>query len=149
MILISCIGFDHAKTYIREVKVKESTFLGFIQKSMLLVACTFLMMHAFVPHTHHLPSGHQVDFYDSESNSVFDFLSVAFHLDQGENHLEDFERSDITFDFGLIQLGLLSIYNANLRAVSVQNVSEFFSYNQDAHSLIFRSCSSPRGPPAG
>ncbi|MEQ6168891.1 MULTISPECIES: hypothetical protein [unclassified Ekhidna] len=65
-----------------------------LSKIALFVAVSFLMLHTFMPH-HHLDQISEEQHFTehSEADSLIDFIRLAFHLNPGENHLEEFEQN--------------------------------------------------------
>lgn len=63
-------------------------------KVLMMVAGGILLMHSFLPHSHHdeLSDTEHTEVHE-EAESILDFFRLAFHVNQGENHLEDFKNS--------------------------------------------------------
>lgn len=120
-----------------------------LSKWMMATACAFLMMHTFVPHNHHRPAAHGVDYYQSENKSIIDFLAFAFDLDQGEDHLENFERSQSSFDFATIPVVLLVLVQPTFLVDDAEISNWGVHFNGSVQNLVFLSCSRFRGPPRG
>ena len=60
----------------------------------MFLAISILMMHSVLPHQHHnqIPDErHSIE--HAEANSILDYILLAFHVNPGENHLEEFEKA--------------------------------------------------------
>ena len=63
----------------------------------LLLAGTLFLLHTLVPHEHHAELSEEDHIGQHESaRSLLDFLQLAFHLDQGKGHLEEYQNADET-----------------------------------------------------
>lgn len=59
-----------------------------------MLAGAILLMHSILPHEHHseLDENQHVEDHETAS-SLLDYIKLAFHLDPGQNHLEEFQVS--------------------------------------------------------
>lgn len=54
-------------------------------------ALLIVLLHSFIPHKHHSEfSFTEHESVHQEASNIIDFLSLAFHVDHGEKHLEEF-----------------------------------------------------------
>ena len=69
---------------------------------LILMAGSILLLHTLMPHQHHseLEAKENFELHESARNWL-DLIKLAFHLDQGDDHLENYKISDnlrIIFD---------------------------------------------------
>ncbi|MFY0652279.1 MAG: hypothetical protein JXQ96_09615 [Cyclobacteriaceae bacterium] len=71
-----------------------------IRKISLILAGAILLLHTVLPHEHHseLDEAEHVTQHETATGWL-DFIMLAFHLDQGEGHLEKYQvpSSNILF----------------------------------------------------
>jgi hypothetical protein len=60
---------------------------------ILFLAASIILMHNATPHFHHDMSSVSHATEDEVASTIFDYLQLAFHLDLGEDHLANFEKS--------------------------------------------------------
>ncbi|WP_421765563.1 hypothetical protein [Ekhidna sp.] len=117
-----------------------------ISKIALFVAVSFLMLHTFMPHHHSDQISEEQHFIEhSEADSLIDFIRLAFHLNPGENHLEEFEQNTgVTLHFPVADFHKIEVPN---QVIDIATPS--FTKAQDvAIEHQFTSLSlSFRGPP--
>lgn len=120
--------------------------IGFIA---LLLAVGVLFLHNTLPHTHHTESDEMLHNAEhQEANSLLDYLRLAFHIDLGGDHLENFEHAnELAVDAPPVHL--LNSYTtttlknkAENKAPSFQPLSEWFFPPQHFWEQIYF-----RGPP--
>lgn len=83
--------------YIKNICIFEIQ-VKFIRNISILLAGAILMLHTVLPHEHHSElkaTEHEVQ--HETAHSLLDFLKLAFHMDQGEGHLEDYKTSSTVY----------------------------------------------------
>lgn len=66
-----------------------------LSRISVLLAGALLMFHTFVSHQHHYELNLKEHIVQHKSaDSLFDYIKLALHLDQGEGHLEDYQVAD-------------------------------------------------------
>ena len=85
-----------------EVLINLSKFapLKKVGNIIVIVAGAILLLHSLLPHAHHSQLNDEQHLEEQQSaSSIFDYIQLAFHFDQGENHLEEYQTSgdDISF----------------------------------------------------
>lgn len=92
--------FIHRTTRIRESaeivrKILNLLLVKIFPKILLVLAGLILLLHSILPHEHHPISEEGVHFSKCEaSDSLFEVILLAYHMDQGEGHLEIFKAAD-------------------------------------------------------
>ena len=111
------------------------------------MAGLMLLAHSFMPHEHHEENALDEHIVEQESaESLLDFLKLAFHFNQGENHLEELE---VPQNFQAIALP----YSFLVEAISFEPLFFEVTTNGFSHHLsIFQNhlldhYLSFRGPP--
>ncbi|MGL1888106.1 MAG: hypothetical protein OCD76_16440 [Reichenbachiella sp.] len=68
-----------------------------VKHIFLFLALSLLMLHSIMPHQHH-DDNETVEEYQEhqEAQDLLDYLMLAFHISQGEEHLEEFQVSGST-----------------------------------------------------
>ena len=66
-----------------------------LRQISISLAGAILLLHSILPHKHHteLNALEHVTQHES-ATSLLDFIKLAFHLDQGEDHLENFKVAE-------------------------------------------------------
>jgi hypothetical protein len=68
-----------------------------IAKISMFIAVAFLILHGLLPHHHHEEMDGVQHFAAHETaDNWIDYLQLAFHLNPGENHLEDYHLTDFS-----------------------------------------------------
>lgn len=79
--------------------------MKFLARISVLLAGTLLMFHTFVPHQHHIELNAKEHLVQHNSAvSLFDFIKLALHLDQGEGHLEDYQVKSQQFNLAAVTM---------------------------------------------
>lgn len=105
------------------------------------------MLHSFVPHQHHDELGQAEHISEhSSATSTLDFLSLIFHENLGENHLENFENTECHFDFVAIAV-LPSADYSLAEVVLAETESKYQDYPNAIPISVYPKTSSERGPP--
>jgi hypothetical protein len=112
----------------------------------VLVAGALLMFHTFVSHQHHSELNPKEHIGQHQSaDSLFDFIKLALHLDQGEGHLEDYQIADQQLTLAAVDLEVATFI---INPIAEEPLRISFSVTQEAlplHYLI--SNLRFRGPP--
>ncbi|MEP5612863.1 MAG: hypothetical protein ABJP45_11465 [Cyclobacteriaceae bacterium] len=117
-------------------------------KILMMVAGGILLMHSFLPHSHHdeLSDTEHVEVHE-EAESILDFFRLAFHVNQGENHLEDFKNSQ---QYQAQFLVVTSIIDLAFGPVLIEEIpkSNSTTYLSNFQTRFKHKDLSFRGPPA-
>lgn len=117
-------------------------------KYLMIVAGAILLLHSFLPHSHHdeLSDSEHTEVHE-EAETILDFFRLAFHVNQGENHLENFKNAQ---QYQAQFLLVASIIELEFGPVLIE---EFPKLNETAYLSTFQTrfrhkYLSFRGPPA-
>ena len=114
----------------------------------VLLAGALLMFHTLTPHQHHTelnPKEHIIQ--HRSADSLFDFIKLALHLDQGEGHLENYQLAH-ALQFSLVAV-TLDIPSFLLENVAEESLDTSFPVTQEAIPKRFEIYNLRfRGPPA-
>ena len=122
-----------------------------IRMFALFSALLIVFLHSFIPHKHHSEfSFTEHEKTHQEASDLLDFLSLAFHVDYGEKHLEEFtsaeagiQLSDTEFQLPLTIDQCFQLSIAVFDKMHVGFASEPFIAN-----LLLTSKHHLRGPPS-
>ncbi|WP_420578151.1 hypothetical protein [Ekhidna sp.] len=82
-----------------------------IGKIAMTIAVCMLMLHTLMPHHHvnqETEDEHAVEY--TYADSLLDYIKLALHLNPGENHLEEFEKtSNLTVYFPVAEIPTFEI----------------------------------------
>lgn len=74
-----------------------------LKKISLLLAGLMLLLHTMLPHEHHTELNEAAHIVEHQTaTGLLDFIKLAFHLDQGEGHLEKFKTAGFNYFFEAI-----------------------------------------------
>lgn len=104
-------------------------------------------MHSVMAHQHHseLDYNEHIEAHES-ATSFLDFIKLAFHVDLGEDHLEDYEvvqQAELNFDLFVTTVLDISFDLENTTSGSQQ----LFVFQEKLHSQYLSRHLSLRGPP--
>ncbi len=118
-----------------------------IRNLSILLAGTLLLLHGVLPHDHHEELEETIHVTQHESASgLLDFLALAFHLDQGEGHLDDYQP-EASYHLACFSL-YTDLISIGLQPAMIVDVEElYFSYQVKLPSRYFSAYPSFRGPP--
>jgi hypothetical protein len=121
--------------------------MKFLGRISVLLAETLLMFHTFVPHQHHIELNAKEHIVQHKSaDSLFDFIKLALHLDQGEGHLEDYQLKNQQFNLAAVTLDV-PIFAFDRIVDESSNVSFFITQDTLPERYIISNLRF-RGPPA-
>lgn len=81
-----------------------------VRQICMVMAGAILLLHSLLPHEHHRDLDDEEHVVRHEmATSLVDFIKLAFHLDQGEDHLENFKVTE-QFQLSLDQYVLAQAY---------------------------------------
>lgn len=113
----------------------------------MFVAVAILLLHSFLPHSHHdeLSEEEHIEVHE-EAVTLLDFIRLAFHIDPGKNHLEDFKNAQqYQAQFLLAETELKIEFQVILLEESPAYTTTYFSNFQ---TRFRHKGLSFRGPPA-
>lgn len=118
-----------------------------IRNLSLMLAGVILLLHMILPHEHHseLDAAEHITQHET-AKSLFDYFKLAFHMDQGEGHLEKYQASSTS------QLSfhatLLESFTPDFELVFLEEIKTASSTEQNLlSSWHFTSQIRFRGPP--
>ena len=119
------------------------------------IACVILLLHTILPHDHNGVASAEDDNSEyQEVHNFLDWITLAFHADFGEGHLENFLSSELDLDEGNQDLtnGFLPLVpKFDLKfdgSPYVEGFSNFYADNFIIFSVPLLP-NSHRGPPLG
>ncbi|MFT7034426.1 MAG: hypothetical protein ACJA2S_002940 [Cyclobacteriaceae bacterium] len=131
--------------------IKNIAILGaqvkFIRNILILLAGAIFMLHTVLPHEHHSElkaTEHEVQ--HETANSLLDFLKLAFHMDQGEGHLEDYQASN-TIHFNLDAVVSWLVVPSFVPVLSYTLSTPHYTAQNEIPPRYFSSALRFRGPP--
>ncbi len=121
---------------------------------LFFVAGFFLFLHNVTPHLHHSEMSERQHSQEHQmADNLFDWLSLTFHNDMGEGHLECFSQGDhfeFQSNFQLLQSDILPLF-AHLQNLLMEDaaISFHFEYQKKDRlpALYYFSPSPLRAPP--
>ncbi|MEP1096306.1 MAG: hypothetical protein ABJG78_14415 [Cyclobacteriaceae bacterium] len=119
-----------------------------VGKILMMVAGVILLMHSFLPHSHHdeLSDSEHIEVHE-EAETILDFFRLAFHVNQGENHLENFKNAQ---QYQAQFLLIASIIELEFGPVLIEEApkSNSTTYISNFQNRFRHKDLSFRGPPA-
>ena len=115
-------------------------------KILMFSSLCILMLHTVMPHQHHGEVSNEIHNFEHDSaDSILDFIQLAFHFNPSENHLEDYQKSNLDFQTLVFCEDVLSPDFARTILSSIDQNVEGYDYQQVRPVPI--SSISFRGPP--
>ena len=116
-----------------------------VKKISLILAGVILLLHSVLPHEHHSelnPEEHLAQ--HQAAKGLLDFIKLSFHIDQGEDHLEKYQRAYSSFLFQALPADelLVAFHPVDIR----KSVPPSF-FQESLHSRFLSSQLRFRGPP--
>ncbi len=115
----------------------------------LFSATVLLLAHSLVPHSHHTGDGEKIiqKHCSHQENNLLGLLASAFHLDLGNDHLENLKPASSQVAWMAAML-ILSIVAFDLKLL-VERKPNYYSYPQTSSlsNPFLLSIHSRRGPP--
>ena len=119
-----------------------------IRNMSILLGGLLLFLHTVFPHDHHNQQSSEEHFLEiGVATSIFDIIELAFHLDLGEDHLENFQVTPKTA-FHLSPFIVDDLLNFELPAIIKLNDDSFpATLSEPFLEQSYRSEDRFRGPP--
>jgi len=92
------------------------------KKILLICAGAIIVLHSLVPHQHGEEYANEGSITNQSTTNIFDYISLVFHFNLGEHHLENFltPEADIEVDTETADFNLLTFYL--FEKISLQSV---------------------------
>lgn len=119
---------------------------------MMHLAVLIVLLHSFVPHHHHQESAGTAEciaLEKEQSHDLLDLLADVFHTDLGDDHLENWVKSNAQ-NWGYLAVDFdLSALTTPLASQSSARGDEEFNFpaNERRAYIHFTESHSQRGPP--
>lgn len=117
-----------------------------IGQILLLASGAILMLHSLLPHDHH-DELDDLQHYEQRASaeSLVDYIKLAFHIDLGEDHLEDFQGSK-QLDFSITPIDPVNVILPKPEILMIRD-----QYHEEGAVVISRASVAAipfRGPPS-
>ena len=122
--------------------------MNVIRNISVFVAGIILLLHTLLPHEHHSELNEKEHFEQHESaSSLLDFIKLAFHMDQGDGHLEKYRTSKY-FNFFLDAFIIEEVLPTFHPRILAEDIFSFPVSPEGPSTWLLPSQIRFRGPPA-
>ena len=120
-----------------------------VSKILSFLAISIIIAHAIIPHAHHsdVPEGEHAVVHQ-QAETIFDYVALAFHIEQQDGALEQFVQDNDNITFDNISIPHIAIlYAVFAPSNKHQETTSHIVNNIPLRNNLFTDSFGLRGPP--
>ena len=123
--------------------------MNLASKILSFLAISIIIAHGTIPHTHHseVSEGEHI-LAHQQAETIFDYVSLVFHIEQQDGALEQFVQDNDNITFDNISIPHIAIlYAVFVPSNKHQETTSHIVNNVPLRNNLFTNSFSLRGPP--